>query len=307
MVCNAPSSFRMVVLEVRQSIGPVHVHIAKGRVSWHQEYLVRPIAAFDFSSPTYSCVEDPLQYPLSSPSYFPTFDDAPWVQQELQEASDTWRSEKWPLQSNVLILDHDQGKSTVGHYDDAGLDKLLKEPSPKIRFVLLSPTNQENIRHEITDHKKAETYYSNGLLDKPTARTSSVDGDSSRVTLTDDQSIHQEWISGDKPSAVPQSTGSQASRTREVPSQLNISRRALLKLLTKFDIAPLASSHIRGQEQIFGSRVCRDEAGSVQSFGESCSQHHKGNMKSFNILVQYSSWRLVSCYNSFWIIACACL
>jgi hypothetical protein len=38
--------------------------------------------------------------------------------------------------------------------------------------------------------------------------------------------------------------------------------------LTKYDIAPAACSHIRGQEQIFGSRVTKDENGQVQAFGE---------------------------------------
>jgi hypothetical protein len=55
-------------------------------------------------------------------------------------------------------------------------------------------------------------------------------------------------------------------------SKFNISRHALFKILTTYDIAPAACSHIRGQEQIFGSRVTKDENGQVRAFGE-CSVH----------------------------------
>jgi hypothetical protein len=51
-------------------------------------------------------------------------------------------------------------------------------------------------------------------------------------------------------------------------SKFNISRHSLFNILTKYDIAPAACSHIRGQEQIFGSRVTKDENGQVQAFGE---------------------------------------
>lgn len=50
--------------------------------------------------------------------------------------------------------------------------------------------------------------------------------------------------------------------------KLNISRRALFDIMTTYDIAPAACSHIRGQEQIFGSRVTKDEKGEVLAFGE---------------------------------------
>jgi hypothetical protein len=51
-------------------------------------------------------------------------------------------------------------------------------------------------------------------------------------------------------------------------SKFNISRYALFKILTKYDIAPAACSHIRGQEQIFGSRVTKDENAQVQAIGK---------------------------------------
>lgn len=100
---------------------------------------------------------NPLEYPLNAPLYLPAFDDGQWVQQELQQASETWRSEKWSLQSNVLILDHDRGDSTIRYDDDAGLTTLLEEPDPQIRFIRLAPTNQEKIQHKITDHKGNRT------------------------------------------------------------------------------------------------------------------------------------------------------
>lgn len=86
----------------------------------------------------------------------------------------------------------------------------------------------------------------------------------------EDQSAHIEDAAEEK---VHAAQGSQVltqpdSRKEEVPSQLNISRRALFEVLTRYDIAPLACSHIRGQEQVFSSRACRDESGKVVSFGE---------------------------------------
>lgn len=50
------------------------------------------------------------------------------------------------------------------------------------------------------------------------------------------------------------------------PGELNISRKSLLKILTKYHVAPAACSHIRGQEQVYGSRVLRD-MGVTKSFG----------------------------------------
>lgn len=83
----------------------------------------------------------PLEYPLNAPSYIPALDDGPWVQQELQQETKTWRSEKWPPQSNVLILDYAKGVSTIEYYDDAGITTLLEGPDPQVRFILLAPTN----------------------------------------------------------------------------------------------------------------------------------------------------------------------
>ncbi|KAJ4365982.1 hypothetical protein N0V95_000359 [Ascochyta clinopodiicola] len=46
-------------------------------------------------------------------------------------------------------------------------------------------------------------------------------------------------------------------------SRLNVSRNALLKIMTKYDIAPGTCSHIRGQEQIFGSRTMKNNENEV--------------------------------------------
>lgn len=54
----------------------------------------------------------------------------------------------------------------------------------------------------------------------------------------------------------------------EVADELNISLDSLLKVLTRYDFPPSACSHIRGQEQIFGSRIGRDEQkNDVTTFG----------------------------------------
>jgi hypothetical protein len=50
--------------------------------------------------------------------------------------------------------------------------------------------------------------------------------------------------------------------------RINISRDALLKVMTKYDIAPGACSHIRGQEQIFGARTSKNEMNEVTAVGK---------------------------------------
>lgn len=212
-----------------------------------------------------------LEYPLDSPTYLPAFDDGAWVQQELQQASETWRSEKWPPQSNVLILDHNRGESKIKYYNDAGLTTLLEGPDPQIRFILLAPTNQEKIQHEITDHEAAKIYYKNGLLDDPDYQTPLPNDGLTQTVKEEGSSVRIEYVAEEKTHAPrgPQLLVTQLDASEdEIPSQLNISRESLFEVLTKYDIAPLACSHIKGQEQAFGSRACRDESGNVVSFGE---------------------------------------
>lgn len=54
----------------------------------------------------------------------------------------------------------------------------------------------------------------------------------------------------------------------EVIDELNITLDSLLKVLTRYDIPPAACSHIRGQEQIFGSRISRDDKNNVTAYGK---------------------------------------
>lgn len=49
---------------------------------------------------------------------------------------------------------------------------------------------------------------------------------------------------------------------------MNVSRDSLLKIMTKYDIAPGACSHIRGQEQIFGSRTTKNDKNEVTAVGK---------------------------------------
>ncbi|KAF2177528.1 hypothetical protein K469DRAFT_807439 [Zopfia rhizophila CBS 207.26] len=53
---------------------------------------------------------------------------------------------------------------------------------------------------------------------------------------------------------------------RGIVDQFNISRKALFSILTKYDIAPAACSHIRGQEQIFGSRISKTDDNVARTF-----------------------------------------
>lgn len=49
--------------------------------------------------------------------------------------------------------------------------------------------------------------------------------------------------------------------------RMNVSRDALLKIITKYDIAPGTCSHIRGQEQIFGARTTKNMSNEVTAVG----------------------------------------
>lgn len=65
-------------------------------------------------------------YPFDLTGYHPVFDDGITCQRELKEENlDTWRPERFPLNSNVLVLDHNHGKHKIENYDDAGIDGLL--------------------------------------------------------------------------------------------------------------------------------------------------------------------------------------
>ncbi|KAJ5964883.1 uncharacterized protein N7479_004759 [Penicillium vulpinum] len=178
--------------------------------------------------------EPHLDYPFPLPSFCPGLDDGQFCQRELKEESRSWRSEKYPSTSSVLIFDHDHGMGTTGTYNDADIDRLLAERQPQIRIILLHPTPEKRILRTLTDPDAVQVLLKNELINDR------------KVTPADPQ-FHDDFKG-------------------EVSSELNITRDSLFKILTKFDIAPAASSHIRGQEQIFGSRQLRDDDGTVTSF-----------------------------------------
>lgn len=113
-------------------------------------------------------------------------------------------------------------------------------------------------------------YYNNGLLDDPDSETPLPNDGLNHTVKKEGRSAHLEDAAQEKKHTARRSQVPTQSHAREeeIPSQLDISRRSLFEILTKYDIAPLACSHIRGQEQAFGSRACRDESGKVVSFGE---------------------------------------
>ncbi|KAM5429262.1 hypothetical protein McanCB56680_007458 [Microsporum canis] len=132
-------------------------------------------------------------YPLGLSSYSPALDDGRLCQKELKSVSTSWRSEKYPAASKVLVLDHDRGVESTPH---------------------------EKVLHRINTNAAAVSVLkANALVDEK----------------------------------------AEAHGEDEVADELNISLDSLLKVLTRYDFPPSACSHIRGQEQIFGSRIGRDE------------------------------------------------
>ncbi|EZF22454.1 hypothetical protein H112_04656 [Trichophyton rubrum D6] len=159
-------------------------------------------------------------YPVGLPSYSPALDDGRLCQKELTSTPTSWRSEKYPAASRVLVLDHDRGVGKKQLCDDETLHKLLVGPQPQIRFILLESTPHEKVLHRIhTNAAAVSVIKANALADEKT----------------------------------------EAHVEDEVADELNISLDSLLKVLARYDFPPSACSHIRGQEQIFGSRVGRDD------------------------------------------------
>ena len=66
-------------------------------------------------------------YPFCLPSYIPAFDDGLLARQELEPKgpSATWRSERFPAESNVLVLDHNHGQGRQRYCNDAEIVHLL--------------------------------------------------------------------------------------------------------------------------------------------------------------------------------------
>ncbi|KAF2458967.1 hypothetical protein BDY21DRAFT_198082 [Lineolata rhizophorae] len=184
-------------------------------------------------------------YPFNISSYFSAFDDGQLCQKELKEESTSWRSEKYPPDSHVLILDHDKCTSKSNYYDDEGIDKLLESPKqPQIRFILMEPNVHEKAAEAVRRNEKAAKVLRANELQEETSKAAAT-----RSTKSADSSVLVD-----------------EKLRPEVPDELNVSHDSLLKILKRYNFAPGACSHIRGQEQIFGSRVNRDGKGEIQSF-----------------------------------------
>lgn len=198
-------------------------------------------------------------YPFNLPSYHSVFDDGIICTLNLSDASTSWRSEEYPDNSKVLVLDHSDGLGTFHDYDDAGIDKLLavcllvlclafhevlilavQAPSqPKLRIMLLQPTAKELLAYKACQSEK----------------TSKV--------LKDNGLIH--------PGQLAQALTSEPHTN----NHLDISKDSLFKVLAHYRIAPSACAHIRGQEQIYGSRTTHDESGELEAFGTPMPIHFK--------------------------------
>ncbi|KAF2796365.1 hypothetical protein K505DRAFT_348013 [Melanomma pulvis-pyrius CBS 109.77] len=171
-------------------------------------------------------------YPFCLPSYVAAFDDGELAQQELRAETRSWRSEGYARESNVLVFDHNDGVGSRRMCSDDDIDRILAEPPPQVRFVLLLPTVHEKIAEVVAKNPEAiKVLLKNEMYDE----------------------LARDPAEPKDPSAF-------------VGDQFNISQKALFKILTTYDIAPAASSHIRGQEQIFGSRVTKNKANETTSF-----------------------------------------
>ncbi|XPS96524.1 hypothetical protein M3J09_005789 [Ascochyta lentis] len=165
------------------------------------------------------------EYPFDQDSYIAAFDDGQLAKQELKAGVPSWRSEGYAEDSSVEVLDHDHGVGKARRCNDSDLDQVLAEPPPQLRFILLLPTVHERIAQELSQRTvAADLFRMNEMYDDKT-----VDPADPEDSAT--------WNG----------------------SRLNISRDALLKIMTRYDIAPGTCSHIRGQEQIFGSRTTKND------------------------------------------------
>jgi hypothetical protein len=170
-------------------------------------------------------------------------DDGAFCERELKEESKSWRSEKYAPVSKVLVLEHDKGEGSSQRCDDARIHEMLEEEhQPQCRIILLQPTPHERLLDSIRDPVVLRSLLANELI--------GADHAASGVAASEEKSCS----ASDK-------------HVNEVKSELNITRSSLLKILTRYDIAPAAASHIRGQEQIFGSRcLMEDDGATVKTF-----------------------------------------
>ncbi|KAH8594396.1 hypothetical protein B0O99DRAFT_652681 [Bisporella sp. PMI_857] len=154
-------------------------------------------------------------YPFNLPSYHLVFDDGKFCEEELNNPSTSWRSEEYPCNSNVLILDHHQGAHS----------------QPDLRIVLLQPAVKVLLADQVRKSEKTMKILDSNRLIHP------------RKTVQPSK-LDSEYVA---------------------PNHMDVSREALLKILTHYRIAPAACSHIRGQEQIYGSSTTHGSNGEIEA------------------------------------------
>lgn len=111
---------------------------------------------------------------------------------------------------------------------------IQAEEAPQVRFVVLLPTPVKCIASQVAQNPiAAKVLRTNELYDK-------------------DNEDDRDFVE---------------KEGKEALNHLNISHRSLLRILTSYDIAPAACSHIRGQEQVYGSRTQKNKANEVTSVG----------------------------------------
>lgn len=143
------------------------------------------------------------------------------------------------------------------------LTRRQAEPPPQIRFILLLPTVHERITEKFFKQSELD-------LDKKEMNMEAKDKaayDAKRLAETKEVWKKNELFDENKTDSADTKYLEEWRKDR-----MNISRDALFKILTKYDIAPGACSHIRGQEQIFGSRTTKNETNEVTAVGTWCQE-----------------------------------
>ena len=145
------------------------------------------------------------------------------------------------------------------------LTREQAESPPQIRFILLMPTVHERIAKGLFKQAEADS----NKAEKKAEGKEKAESDTERMTEIDLQKEKTKEVFKKNelydvklkdPADTHFSEGWKQDR-------FNISRDALLKVMTKYDIAPGACSHIRGQEQIFGARTSKNEMNEVTAVG----------------------------------------
>ncbi|KAF1932590.1 uncharacterized protein M421DRAFT_416215 [Didymella exigua CBS 183.55] len=188
------------------------------------------------------------EYPFGQTSYIATFDDGQLARHELKESEPSWRSESYAKDSSLRILDHHQGVGTIRTCNNRELDEVLAGPPRQLRIFLLLPTVHERIAEDLFEQAK-KAHIQNGMTEAEAAFEVSK-----AAAMLKKNELYDKAI-------VDPADPQDPEMRRE--DRMNISRDALLKIITKYDIAPGTCSHIRGQEQIFGSRTTKNKNNEV--------------------------------------------